>query len=653
MKTKKYLFVVFLFLIFSCKNEKKSIKKEIDLTRLNDKVYVDSLEKSVANFEEFEELFKDIDIKELLKTQNNDNNDGELKPHDDDLMGIMKKLRDTTEYGLEKIIEGATGKKIKIDDMNFDDYLSYSKDSSKTNTQSNKDSRTKEEIDLLYQAFLKKDSLDAELVNAKKNGKTETELQAIKKEHKNFLESVTNDSEMVEELYAYSDTKKDTNSKNPIENEKLIIRSKLGLSKKSYLEEKLTGFTMYDEIERLRTIKSLKKTSKEKGNKIIARYFKVSEEELEILKQLPSTPYLNSTKDAQNILNYKMPTDIKKYLTNGNASEKFKKLVGNFSYIRKRDSKKYLKNSKKAKDKFYKDNPTWYANKNGLGKTYQDSHYNYIYLPLGELSFADKIIHHNVGEINSGGIFKSKSGGNSQGAIGEPDMSHLSLKGSDKRICNIGTKGVLTLAFKDNILTNVNGPDLFIFEMGKLEPTELEISKDGENWINIGKIEGGTAYVDIDPYVKVGDTFNYIRLTDLETHSILPGADIDAVAAIGGALRLSLDSEVLFEVGKHQLKKEGLVAISKLSEQIKTLQKGLITIEGHTDDTGSAESNQTLSKKRAISVANELKQLITSTNFKWKEVGYGESRPIVKNDSDENRQINRRVEILVMPTSNQ
>ncbi len=41
----------------------------------------------------------------------------------------------------------------------------------------------------------------------------------------------------------------------------------------------------------------------------------------------------------------------------------------------------------------------------------------------------------------------------------------------------------------------------------------------------------------------------------------MPGADIDAVAAIGGALRMNLDSAVLFETGKHELKEEGILAI--------------------------------------------------------------------------------------------
>jgi outer membrane protein OmpA-like peptidoglycan-associated protein len=215
----------------------------------------------------------------------------------------------------------------------------------------------------------------------------------------------------------------------------------------------------------------------------------------------------------------------------------------------------------------------------------------------------------------------------------------------------LGSGGSIVLFFKDNAISDINGPDIFVFEKGAaIEPTNLEISKNGVNWINIGKIEGGTGSKDISNFVKQGETFNYIRLTDLKTSfGPPPGADIDAVAAIGGALRMNLDSAVLFETGKHVLKEEGVAAIKELALQMTMLEKGLITVEGHTDDVGSSDSNKTLSRKRAASVAVELKKALPDPNFKWKEVGYGESRPLVKNDSDENRQKNRRVEILVIP----
>ena len=218
----------------------------------------------------------------------------------------------------------------------------------------------------------------------------------------------------------------------------------------------------------------------------------------------------------------------------------------------------------------------------------------------------------------------------------------------DPRICNLGTKGVLTLEFTDNVLVDVNGPDLYIFEMGKIEPTHLEISKDGKTWIDIGKIEGGTAQVDIAPFISKGDMFNYIRLTDLDTYSSLPGADVDAVAAIGGALRLNLDSAVLFDTGKFQLKESAADELKKLVSAIKTIPKAHIVVEGHTDNVGNPNSNKVLSEKRAQEVSGFLKMQLSSS-YTFEIQGYGETHPMVPNDTDENKQKNRRVEILVVP----
>ena len=310
----------------------------------------------------------------------------------------------------------------------------------------------------------------------------------------------------------------------------------------------------------------------------------------------------------------------------------------NFKY----NSQKFAATCKFEKATFLQNNPNWYSSE--LAENfYTDEKGKVVYLPLGKLSFADKLISHYQGENGMGDF--------SEGCIGEPDIV-AKPKYKDYfngTICNLGKAGVLVVQFTDNVLIDVNGPDLYVFEMGKVEPTKLELSKDGQHWINIGKIKGGTAFVDIHNFVQPNETFNYLRLTDLKTYSGVPGADIDAIATIGGAFRLSLDSEVLFDTGKYNLKKEGKEAIAKLAKQVKALPKGIITIEGHTDNVGNDNYNMKLSQKRAHSVAVELKKSIPSIKFQWKEVGYGKSRPIVKNDSDANRKKNRRVEILVLP----
>jgi outer membrane protein OmpA-like peptidoglycan-associated protein len=76
-----------------------------------------------------------------------------------------------------------------------------------------------------------------------------------------------------------------------------------------------------------------------------------------------------------------------------------------------------------------------------------------------------------------------------------------------------------------------------------------------------------------------------------------------------------------------------------------------LLIEGHTDDTGKDEYNMTLSEKRANAVADYLISKGVAANRierKW----YGESQPKYPNDSEANRQLNRRVEIAVYANEN-
>ena len=82
---------------------------------------------------------------------------------------------------------------------------------------------------------------------------------------------------------------------------------------------------------------------------------------------------------------------------------------------------------------------------------------------------------------------------------------------------------------------------------------------------------------------------------------------------------------------------------------IKSISKGTVSVNGHTDNVGSAQNNLTLSKKRAASVAAILKHELGKMAFKWKENGYGETKPLVPNNTEENKQKNRRVEIIMSP----
>ena len=72
-----------------------------------------------------------------------------------------------------------------------------------------------------------------------------------------------------------------------------------------------------------------------------------------------------------------------------------------------------------------------------------------------------------------------------------------------------------------------------------------------------------------------------------------------------------------------------------------------ITIIGHTDNVGPVSYNQVLSEKRAKSIYDQLiKKGVQSGKLTYK--GYGEEKPVVPNDTKENRQLNRRVEFEIL-----
>lgn len=360
------------------------------------------------------------------------------------------------------------------------------------------------------------------------------------------------------------------------------------------------------------------------------------EEKMEALRKLSGQ--LHSDKEANQLLEELEKTDNDIATGTLEASPKYQKTIQYRKKIVQVFQKDFARKAKMAKAKFIKLNPDLYFGEE-VGQTYVGHMKKAVYLPLGKLSFADKVVKADHPQLMTQQV---------NNVLGEPDVLQGFLAEDITGIHSLGLGGSLTIQFIDNALTDVNGPDLYIFEIGQIEPTDLEISKDGKKWIRVGKIDGGVAEVDIAPFVKKGELYYYVRLKDLKKQSALPGADVDAIAAIGAAMRLNLDSKVLFETGKSILKPEGITALQGLANSISVLKKGNVIVEGHTDDVGSTDTNQKLSLARAKSVSAELKKLIPS-GFSWKERGLGETTPLVENDTDENRAKNRRVEVLVVP----
>jgi outer membrane protein OmpA-like peptidoglycan-associated protein len=104
--------------------------------------------------------------------------------------------------------------------------------------------------------------------------------------------------------------------------------------------------------------------------------------------------------------------------------------------------------------------------------------------------------------------------------------------------------------------------------------------------------------------------------------------------------------DVLFATDRAELNANGMATVRKLAEVMMQNPDRTVLVEGFTDSTGSHAHNQDLSERRAQSVA----QALTSLGVERQRVatrGYGEAYPVASNDSASNRQLNRRVEIVL------
>ena len=218
---------------------------------------------------------------------------------------------------------------------------------------------------------------------------------------------------------------------------------------------------------------------------------------------------------------------------------------------------------------------------------------------------------------------------------------------------SLGVGGELVLAFTNNALINIIGPDLYVFETGRyVEETFLYVSKDAKKWISVGKIKGGNALVDIGDFTQAGDIFRYIKLIDAKTKSNdskWPGADIDAVAAIGSAKHFALNATYLFNTNQAILKPKAKEELNKIAEELNASTNYSIVINGHCDSTGNKVNNKLLSNNRAISVKNYLQNKLSNKQIAIICHGYSDEYPLATNITPEGREKNRRVEIYIVP----
>lgn len=104
--------------------------------------------------------------------------------------------------------------------------------------------------------------------------------------------------------------------------------------------------------------------------------------------------------------------------------------------------------------------------------------------------------------------------------------------------------------------------------------------------------------------------------------------------------------DVLFATGQSTLTPAGMTNLRKLADVLQANPERTVLVEGFTDSVGGEAYNQELSERRAASVRNALTGMgVTPQRVAMK--GYGKAYPVAANDSAGNRQLNRRVEIVL------
>ncbi len=124
----------------------------------------------------------------------------------------------------------------------------------------------------------------------------------------------------------------------------------------------------------------------------------------------------------------------------------------------------------------------------------------------------------------------------------------------------------------------------------------------------------------------------------------------------GKGIVISLDESILFKSGSANINPKGVSILENIAAEILNYISNSIRVEGHTDSdpiqNKKFPSNWELSTARSINV---LKTLIESGNILPKRLaaaGYGDSKPLFPNDTSENKNKNRRVEIVISTDDN-
>lgn len=154
---------------------------------------------------------------------------------------------------------------------------------------------------------------------------------------------------------------------------------------------------------------------------------------------------------------------------------------------------------------------------------------------------------------------------------------------------------------------------------------------------------------DIKPQILPVDSDNDGVIDDIDKCYKTPaGTQVDER---GCAIVISETKEItlniIFDFDSALVKQEYYSEIERVAEFMRKYPTTRVIIEGHSDSDGPASYNKRLSGQRAQATARVLVNTFGITADRVTAIGFGEERPLVKNDSDANKALNRRVVALI------
>lgn len=139
----------------------------------------------------------------------------------------------------------------------------------------------------------------------------------------------------------------------------------------------------------------------------------------------------------------------------------------------------------------------------------------------------------------------------------------------------------------------------------------------------------------------------YMDQQEMKLRQQLEGTGV-SVTRMGDNITLNMPGNITFAVDSADISSGFYAILDSVALVLNEFDKTLVEVAGHTDSTGAEQYNQELSRRRASSVSAYLRSQEVNGD-RLLVVGAGESYPVASNETSSGRQLNRRVEITIVP----